>query len=202
MHAPDDPRFAPLRELHALADERAAELHAEHGPRLRCARGCYGCCSDDLTVTALEAAYLLAQHPALFAEGEPAAHGGCALLDGAGLCRAYDARPYVCRTQGLPLRWLEELGADNGADDDDADGEIVERRDVCPLSEPGPALESLDEDAFHLLGPLEERLVVASEHAFGDAPRVALRSLFTRVSPERRLPVVPGDGATRLPSAD
>ena len=41
---------------------------------------------------------------------EPHPPGACAMLDADGACRVYAARPYVCRTQGLPLRWAERRG--------------------------------------------------------------------------------------------
>lgn len=161
-----------LRALHAEVDDRAARLAAQHAGRMQCRRGCSACCQDDLRVSQVEADLIRAAHSDLLAGGEPAASGGCAFLDEEGACRVYDERPLVCRTQGLPLRVLFE---------DEAE-EIVEQRDICPLNlDGGPALESLESDAFWLVGPDELRLFSINERYCGDgSQRVALRDLFRR----------------------
>ena len=161
-----------LRRLHAEVDRAAGALAERHRGRLRCGRGCAACCVDALTVFEVEAERIRRAHGALLAEGAPHAPGACALLGPEGECRVYADRPYVCRTQGFPLRWLEEVGEGD---------EIVEARDICPLNLPGPPLETLPEDACWLLGPVEERLA-ALQHALdgGAGRRVALRSLFRR----------------------
>ena len=98
--------------------------------------------------------------------------GACAFLDAAGGCRIYADRPYVCRTQGLPLRWLEER----------EDGEWVEYRDICPLNEQGPPVEELELEDCWSIGIYEPRLLDLQEALQGPGPprRVALRDLFTR----------------------
>ena len=120
---------------------------------------------------ALEAARIVEHHAELLATGAPHAEGACAFLDAEGACRIYAQRPYVCRTQGLPLRWVEEQ---HGID--------VELRDICPLNlgEPDatPLTELPPEHCF-TLGPVEERLREQAEQA-GAAERVSLRSLFAR----------------------
>jgi hypothetical protein len=159
--------------LHGVVDELVAPIVAAHGARLRCRSGCNDCCSDGLTVFPLEAAVIARHHGELLATGTPHAEGACAFLDEEGACRIYAQRPYVCRTQGLPLRWLEH--------DDEGPAEV---RDICPKNvAPGPALEELGADECWTLGPFEERL---AKH--GDGTRVALRSLFT--GGPRRLPVL------------
>ncbi|MBK7707050.1 MAG: hypothetical protein IPJ30_15135 [Acidobacteria bacterium] len=55
----------------------------------------------------------------------PHTRGACAFLD-QDACRIYPDRPYVHRTQGLPLRWIE----------DDLE-EAFKYRDICPLNEAG-----------------------------------------------------------------
>jgi Fe-S-cluster containining protein len=159
-------RLAPLLRLHAEVDERAAELAATHGARLQCKRGCSACCVDDLSVFAVEAERIRAHHPELLALATPHPEGACAFLGADGACRIYADRPYVCRTQGLPLRWIDEERE-------------AELRDVCPLNEPGePALEALPESACWTLGETEAALAEL-QRAFGAAgERVALRALF------------------------
>lgn len=183
MLVPDERQDAVawVDRLHAVVDEVTAPLVARHAERLACRAGCSSCCTDGLTVFAIEAALIAERHPDLLAEGEPHAEGACAFLDADGSCRVYDVRPYVCRTQGLPLRWLEE-----------EDGEAFEARDVCPKNLVGVALEELPADALWTLGPIEQRL--ADRQAAldgGRGERVALRDMFARTGgARRRLPVV------------
>jgi uncharacterized protein len=168
--------------LHAVVDELAAQIAARHGAALACRAGCAGCCVDGLTVFEIEAARVKARHATLLREGTPHAEGACAFLDDEGRCRIYEERPYVCRTQGLPLRWLER----------DEGGAPVEARDVCPLNLEGASLEALSPDALWTVGPFEQRLGARqAEVDGGEGRRVALRALFARGAEgeKRRLPV-------------
>ncbi|MFO0737844.1 MAG: YkgJ family cysteine cluster protein [Labilithrix sp.] len=167
-----------VSRFHAAVEEAAAPVARANAARLHCRPGCADCCVDGLTVFAIEAAEIVAHHPSVLEE-EPHPPGGCAFLDGAKRCRIYEHRPYVCRTQGLPLRWLEE---------DEETDEVYEARDICPLNaspaaEPLTPLEELPPEECWSIGPFEERL--AREQ--NDGARVALRSLFDA---RRRLPIV------------
>jgi hypothetical protein len=168
-----------VERLHAVVDQLVAPIVAAHGTRLKCRSGCNACCSDGLSVFAIEAAVIARHHGDLLAEGAPGGETACAFLDDAGACRIYAHRPYVCRTQGLPLRWLEH--------DDDGPAEV---RDVCPLNaEGGPALEELAAEECWTLGPFEERLGARQASVDGgEGLRVPLRSLFEGA--RRHLPVV------------
>lgn len=172
--------------LHAVVDELVAPIATGHGARLQCKSGCNACCSDALTVFEIEAAVIARHHADLLASGTPGVEGGCAFLDEAGACRIYAQRPYVCRTQGLPLRWLE---LDEGED------APVEARDVCPLNvEGGPPLEELAAEECWTLGPIEGRLAARQSGVDGgEGRRVALRALFT--TPPSRA----SRGAKKLP---
>ncbi len=164
------PRGA-LRALHGEVDAAAGVLAERHRERLRCARGCHACCVDGLTVFEVEAERIRLQHADLLRSALPHPAGGCAFLGDAGECRIYPDRPYVCRTQGLPLRWLEVV----------AHEETVERRDICPLNEAGEPIEGLPADACWTLGPFEDRLRQLQEATDGGrGRRVALRALFQR----------------------
>jgi uncharacterized protein len=163
-----EPTQEGLRALHAEVDAAAAALAAEHAERLQCRRGCAACCVDELTVFEVEAERIRRHAPALLAEGAPHPPGACAFLDPDGACRIYEARPYVCRTQGLPLRWLDEA----------PDGALVEYRDICSLNDGGRPLETLDPTACWSIGPVEVRLQALQREATGDLVRVALRELF------------------------
>jgi hypothetical protein len=156
---------SPLDALRREVDAEALRLARLHGARLACRRGCSGCCVDGLTVFAVEAERIRERHAALLANGRPHPPGACAFLDDAGACRIYADRPYVCRTQGLPLRWVEPALE-------------VERRDICPLNEPGPPLTELPADACFELGPAEARLARLQAETGAPGRRVALRDLF------------------------
>jgi len=164
-----------LRELVALHDEIDRETRAlalVHTDRLQCRRGCHECCVDELTVTQIEALRIRRAHPELLATGKPHPVGACVFLDDAGACRVYAERPLVCRSQGLPLQIFFE----------DEEGEIEERRDICPLNlDGGPPLASLSEEKLWLVGVHELRLASIDEACGGsDEARVALRDLFAR----------------------
>jgi uncharacterized protein len=160
--------------FHHEVDERAQAVAEKHRGRLQCRRGCSGCCVDGLTVFEVEAASIRARHGELLANGAPHPPGACAFLDADGACRIYEERPYVCRTQGLPLRWIDE-----------DDGQDVERRDICELNDvegPWPNLLDLGPDDCWTIGPAELRLqeLQRAHDANGELHRVALRSLFLR----------------------
>ncbi len=158
-----------LSLLHREVDEAAASLERLHAERLQCRRGCHDCCVDGITVFEVEAERIRRNHRSLLDEGVPHPEGACAFLDEQGACRIYADRPYVCRTQGLPLRWFDEQG-----------GETVELRDICPLNEQGPPIEELPAEACWTLGPFESRLAELEQERDRAMKRVPLRELFAR----------------------
>ena len=169
-----DPLLTALAQIYQEVDEEAGRLAGLHAERLQCGRGCCSCCVDGLTVFEVEAENIRRRHPALLREGAPRAEGGCAFLDDAGACRIYPHRPYVCRTQGLPLRWIDEAPGEG----------LVELRDICPLNDEGASIESLSQDACWTIGPFEERLARLQARVDGGVlRRVSLRSLFHRDEP-------------------
>jgi hypothetical protein len=155
--------------VHADVDRVTRRLHVLHAARSHCRRGCSSCCVDDLTVFEVEAARVRLHHRELLATGTPHAAGACAFLDEGGACRIYAERPYVCRTQGLPLRWSDPTDGD------------VEIRDICPLNEAGEPIAQLSADACWTLGPVEERLARLQLASEPRAARVRLRDLFAKV---------------------
>ena len=166
--------MARLQELYDEVDAEAQRVAAEHGARLQCRKGCSQCCVDGLTVFAVEAENIQRQHARLLASDSPHPVAGCAFLDNEGGCRIYPDRPYVCRTQGLPLRWIDET----------VDFEFVELRDICPLNDEGVPIEELDESECWTIGPVEERLAkLQSEFGQGEMTRVPLRCLFKCQTP-------------------
>jgi hypothetical protein len=157
--------------LHSEIARNTRRLNVLHAARLECRKGCSSCCVDGLTVFEVEAELIRARHAELLAANAPHAEGACAFLDAHGACRIYAERPYVCRTQGLPLRWIEER-----------EGGAVELRDICPLNEAGTPVEELDADACWTLGPVEERLGQLQLAAGAGPPRIRLRDLFADAS--------------------
>lgn len=167
--------LASLRSLYDEVDHRATQIADGHGARLQCRRGCCQCCVDDLTVFEIEAENIRLAHASLLAEQEPHERGACAFLDANGGCRIYADRPYVCRTQGLPLRWMDE----------GHDGELVELRDICPLNDEGTPIVELAEDECWTIGPAEERLAeLQRQFGSGQLTRIPLRTLFANRDPE------------------
>lgn len=156
-----------LDNLHASVDRRAAELSALHRDRLACRRGCFDCCVDGITVFEIEAEKIRAGAAGLLKSAEPHPAGRCAFLGAEGECRIYELRPYVCRTQGLPLRWTDDESA-------------TEYRDICALNDEGEPIEELEPDQCWSIGEIEEALARLQIETHGALRRVALRDLFVR----------------------
>lgn len=167
-----------IATLHAIVDELTAPLQQRHADRLQCQRGCSGCCLDGLTVFEVEAAHITHQAKDSLRGAQAAPQGQCAFLDAQGACRIYANRPYVCRTQGLPLRWVEE---------DAVTLEVTEYRDICPLNiEEDRPLELLDKEELWSIGPIEGKLAELQGAYAPDAPlkRTPLRDLFEALARE------------------
>lgn len=99
---------AEYRALCEKVDGFAAEVAARAD--LTCHAGCDGCCEVQLEVCEVEADALAEAIRRLPGERRRALRdrppgAGCVLRGGDGRCEVYDARPLVCRTQGLPLRY-------------------------------------------------------------------------------------------------
>ena len=167
----ESPIDARTRRIHSQVDRKGSGLIARNRARLHCKVGCAACCVDGITVFELEADRIRVMHPELLRAGQPHLAGACALLDETGACRVYADRPYVCRTQGLPLRWI-----DRGPD---GVGE-AEYRDICPLNELAlEPIEALARTDCWSIGPVEEALRALQASLDGGAERrVALRDLF------------------------
>lgn len=128
-----------LQELWDKIDAFTARVAGRYPDALACAPGCADCCKRELTVTSVEAARISRLVGGLGAEargelarraqdGEP-----CAALGEEGRCSIYGARPVVCRSHGLPLRF-EEPG----------DRRALPVLDVCPKNFTAHDLADLD----------------------------------------------------------
>ena len=109
--------------LCARVDAFAASVSARCADQLSCQRGCAGCCHVELTVSAVEAAALSEYIQALSVEDQrllrdqlsqprtpqPGDDPRCLFLDEQDACMIYSARPLVCRSQGLPLRYPTDM---------------------------------------------------------------------------------------------
>ncbi|GIU82233.1 MAG: YkgJ family cysteine cluster protein [Acidobacteria bacterium] len=155
-----------LRRFYDEVDQEVRRLKSIHSERLKCKKGCASCCIDGITVFQVEAENIKFHYKKLLREEKPHGIGKCAFLDESGACRIYENRPYVCRTQGLPLRWLDEENE-------------IEYRDICPLNENGEPIENLEPDKCLTIGIFESRLAgLQLKFGNGKMKRVALRSLF------------------------
>jgi len=158
-----------LEQFYRDVDRLANQLRAVRSIDFHCGQGCHTCCQDRITVFDVEAENIQCYHADLIARGIPHPEGACAFLDEMGSCRIYSHRPYVCRTQGLPLRWIEEHPGRSP----------VEKRDICPLNQAGPPLEQLPAASCWSIGPFEGRLARLQADVSGGAlHRVPLRELF------------------------
>lgn len=159
-----------LEELYRDVNGQTARLETIHAARLNCRRGCSACCVDEITVFETEADNIRREYSDLLENDLPHRAGKCAFLDEAGACRIYAARPYVCRTQGLPLRWLEET-----------EDEVYELRDICPINEAGEAVEELNAEDCWTIGEAEAKLAeMQFRRDGGEMRRVRLRDLFVK----------------------
>lgn len=109
----DCPPRERLRQLFAKVDAFFANVSARHGGRMACRAGCSDCCRRRFSVTSIEADAIRAalaalpedERAALAARALTGDPGVCPALDGEGRCAIYAARPLICRTHGLPIRF-------------------------------------------------------------------------------------------------
>lgn len=173
-----------LPELWSKIDDFFERVASRYEGALTCGPGCADCCRRELTVTSVEAsriAHLLASMPS----GEREAIAGradrgepCAALDPEGRCSVYAARPLVCRSHGLPLRFEEPSAGGRRS---------LPVLDVCPRNFQGRDLAEIDPACVLdqrtlsvMLGAIDALHARAAGESEGG--RVALRDLL-RSSP-------------------
>lgn len=74
---------------------------------MNCNKGCSKCCINDLTLLPVEFDYIKEKIRTKKIKPNNK-KGSCIMLD-EGQCQIYESRPLVCRTQGYPLLYGEEL---------------------------------------------------------------------------------------------
>lgn len=145
----------------AQVDKLIARLAARYAAHLTCRAGCSGCCHHHLSVFNIEAtnvhravaalteetrARVTRQARAVKARQAAGEAVTCPLLVD-DHCSVYEARPLICRTQGLPLL----IEAEDGAPE----------VDFCPLNFVTPgAVDDLDENNLVPLNAINLRLAV------------------------------------------
>lgn len=107
-----------LRALYQKVEAFQKHLSPQVQTSLQCKKKCSQCCYTDISVFQVEADHIksLLQSSNKI-ENSAAPQGACAFLKN-DLCTIYEARPLICRTQGLPLYFAE------------ANKQI----DICPLN--------------------------------------------------------------------
>lgn len=169
-----DKKFDELINFYKEVDKLTYKLSERHKSRINCKAGCFSCCVDNITVFAVEAEFIKQNNVNLLKSEPPHSEGLCAFLNDKGECRIYEHRPYVCRTQGLPLRWLEEINEE----------ELIDMRDICPLNEEGEPIVNLRTEDCWTIGPFEEKLAEIQRNyekqttAKNKMTRIELRKLF------------------------
>lgn len=167
----DESILEELEAFHGEVGRLVARLTGVHERRLHCSRGCSDCCIDGITVFEVEAERIRRGAAALLREAEPHPPGRCAFLSVDGACRIYEVRPFVCRTQGLPFRWIGE----------DQRGALAEMRDICEKNESGAPVEEIPRRDCWTLGPFEDRLAAIQRSVDGGTRRrIRLRDLLER----------------------
>lgn len=101
----------PIVSLQENASGFFDKIHTKHASQMECKKGCSKCCQTDISVFEIESEriteWFQLQHPeeqdrlkALWKT--PHQQSYCTFLYN-DQCTIYEARPLICRTQGLPL---------------------------------------------------------------------------------------------------
>ena len=165
-------------EIDAVCARITDEL-GQRGMKLKCCPGCSDCCVDGLTVSRSEEAVIRKFYPDIFHE-TPHAPGKCPFLNREGLCRIYEARPFVCRTHGIPLRMVitREEAIEMGVSLDE-NAQECEVLDICEKNENGVDIGELPESVFLPQENCEMKLATMEMATFGeDEVRTEMRVLF------------------------
>jgi Fe-S-cluster containining protein len=180
-------RSALLEGLWAKIDAFVAKVDQRHPGELACRAGCSDCCLGGLSVTEVEAeaiARLLAtstdeERAALALRADAPNDERCVALDQDGRCGIYAARPVVCRSHGVPIRFREALAE---ADPPEANVRRLPMIDVCPKNFETTPLDTIAADC--VLDQTTLSTALAAIDAMGrpaseKAERIELAALLT-----------------------
>ena len=110
---------------------------------------------------------------------KPHEPGACPFLDEHGLCRIYIARPYICRTHGLPMRWLQETETSDDTDSSGIEDDTVEQRDICEHNDACIDLLSISPDLCWNSDVAEMQLAIMNIYTYNTQTRIPMRSFFS-----------------------
>lgn len=144
-------RSALLEALWAKVDGFVAKVDERYPGALTCHAGCSDCCLGGLSVTLLEAEAIerlvdTLDEPtrARLAERTSSPSGDrCVALESDGRCSIYGARPIVCRSHGVPIRFQSSLPE---LDLPQTEVRRLPMIDVCPRNFVDVELESVSAD--------------------------------------------------------
>ena len=106
----------PIVSLQENASGFFDKIHQKHATQMECKKGCSKCCKTDISVFGIESERIEEwftsqnkdeQKRLLELWAQPHQEGYCSFLYN-DQCTIYEARPLICRTQGLPLYLTSE----------------------------------------------------------------------------------------------
>lgn len=101
--------YSKYREMRSKIDKQCDQLHLFHQQHTQCRKGCSNCCMD-FGLMPVEFHYIVEQ-----LKNKPIAHnsetekGQCIFLVN-NECTIYEHRPIICRSHGLPILFMDEVG--------------------------------------------------------------------------------------------
>ncbi len=180
-----------LDDLASKIDAFVGRVDARYPGELACTPGCADCCRRRLTITSVEAARI----EALLAAIAPSAReviverarsnaaDACAALDEDGRCSIYAARPMVCRSHGVPIRFDADAAPPEGT-------RSLPMIDACFKNFIGRDLASIDASAIinqatlsTLVGTIDTAYALETGHPRGE--RLDLAALLAARSEQR-----------------
>ena len=187
MSDPSESRNEAHAALVAKVDAFHTDVSRRRGDDLACRRGCDACCRVKLSVSAVEATAIAHRLSNLDAAARERLRNRlrqtqdeapvcdesprCIMLEDDGACAVYEARPLVCRTQGLALRYPPRTFPEDAVLARDGDGSDIV---WCPLNFKNAPPEGRD---VLEAGRLDEMLVLVNlDHVGGDR-EVALQRI-------------------------
>lgn len=159
-----------INDLYKKVAQFESELGTDIKSLSQCKNGCSKCCYTDISIFEVEASNIRKWFASLSIDQQnsikdkwqlPQTEGSCAFLRNES-CTIYEARPLICRTQGLALRYMEE-------------GEPF--IDICPLNEEMiEEMEDKDVMNLDLLNTIISKLETDSANGV-NRPRISLKDL-------------------------